>query len=84
MANGNPTARLSTDSIKVSGKPPQREVSTAVSPSMPPRMSTKHSASTATHSTANQDFQNVRKQLSTSSVMSKPQAKKGRHCSSKG
>ena len=84
IASGKATARLTTANASVSGKPPQREVSTAVKPSTPPRISTKHTASTISHSGASHGFQNGRRQLATSSAIRIAQAASGRHCSSNG
>ena len=58
--SGNATARPIVDSMIVSGKPPQRAVSTGVRPSTPPCISTKNTASITTQAPTSHGFQNVR------------------------
>ena len=58
--SGNATASPIVDSMIVSGKPPQRAVSTGVRPSTPPCISTKNAASTTTQAPSSQRFQNAR------------------------
>ncbi len=70
--------------MMVSGRPPQRSVSTGVRPITPPFISTKKNASTASHSPTSQGFQKVRTQLATSSATSAMVAISGRHCWSNG
>ena len=68
----------------VSGRPPQRSVSTLESPSTPPYIIMKKKAKTATQTIASQGFQKARIQLTTSSPSSAAVAINERHCSSKG
>jgi hypothetical protein len=70
--------------MMVSGRPPQRSVSTGTRPSTPPFISVKNSASTATHSSSSQGFQKVRTQLATSRATRAMVATSGRHCCSNG
>ena len=58
--SGKAIVRLSVDSMMVSGKPPQREVSTGVRPNTPPAISVKKAASTTTHNPISQSCQNLR------------------------
>ena len=70
--------------MMVSGRPPQRPVSTSVSPMTPPPISMKNAAMTTIQATTSQGFQKVRVQLATNSATIKRVATKGRHCSSNG
>ena len=74
----------SVDSSIVSGTPPQRAVSTGVRPATPPRISTKKTASTATHATISHRLHSTRVQLATSMATISSVATSGRHCSSNG
>ncbi len=73
-----------TVSITVSGRPPHWSVVTLARPRTPPLISVKKAASTATHSSASQGFQNQRMQLATTRPSSSRVASSARQCSGCG
>ena len=83
-AMGKHSTSDSEASRMVSGRPPQRSVSTWVKPMTLPYIKTKNTASTPSQSSGSQGFQKTRTQLATNRLVSSNVAISGRHCSSKG
>ena len=75
------TTRLTVDSNTVSGKPPQRDVSTGARPNQPPIISTKNATITTIHAPSSHARQKGRQQLAAIRPIISAQATNGRHCS---